>query len=432
MARNGKLTAMQVDSAALAPKRHSDGGNLYLDVRADGRRSWVFLYRFGPDSRQREAGLGKAGKGGVSLAAARLKAAEGRAMLSQRPPVDPLSVWKPPAAPPRSPTFAKAAESYIALHGPSWKNDKHRAQWVMTLAEYCRPLHSMPVDEIRTPDVLNVLQPIWRRAPETASRLRGRIEMILDYARADDEDARPNPARWKGHLANKLPNPKEIGKLVKRDGVVETVARGHHPALSYQDAPVFAARLRAQDGIAARALEFLLLTACRTGEVLGAQWSEVDLDSRLWTIPATRLKTGRKTRKPHVVPLSPRALAIIAEMGAIRSSDFVFPSGRAGRPLSHMALLMLLKARMGYTVTVHGFRSSFRDFAGDKTDASREVAEAALGHAIRGVEASYRRQTAVEKRRQLMNAWGAYCESLPGDEAPNVVPFELRSPRAII
>ena len=292
----GRLTARQVDSVVLKPGLHSDGGNLYLRVGKDGNQSWAFVYRYG--GRQREAGLGKAGgKGGVILGSARREAAKGRALLEQKPPVDPLTVWRAPPDTP-VPTFAQAAKDYIALHGPGWRNVKHAQQWRNTLANYCKPLMKRPVDQIGTEDVLACLRPIWRRAPETASRLRGRIETILDFAKTDDE-MRPNPARWKGHLANKLPNPKEIGKRVKRAGVVETVERGHFAALPYANIPAFVERLRAESGVAARGLEFLLLTAARTGEALGAKWAEIDLCARTWTIPPARLKTGKKTRKPY-------------------------------------------------------------------------------------------------------------------------------------
>jgi integrase len=421
----GKLTAKFVETAG--PGKHGDGGNLYLHVTKEDTRSWLFIYRF--SGRQREAGIGKAGKGGVPLATARQTATEGRAMLAQLPQVDPLTVWRP-APEPTTMTFGKAAADYIALHGPSWKNAKHAQQWRNTLAGYCKPLHNLPVSAIGAEDVLAVLTPIWRNAPETASRLRGRIETILDFAKVDD--ARPNPARWKGHLAFKLPNPKMIGKRVMRDGALKTVDRGHFAALPYVEMPEFIGRLRAMDGIAARALEFLILTASRTSEALDARWSELDVEAGLWTIPPERLKTGKKTRRAHVVPLSDRALAIVAEMSEIRSSAYVFPGQSEGKPLSNMAFLMLLKKRMKLAITAHGFRSSFRDWCGDETNFPREVAEAALGHVIGGVEAAYRRSDALAKRRLLMTAWAAYCEPKPEGDATNVLTFEARSPHAAV
>jgi integrase len=411
----GKLTAKFVETAPAG--KHSDGGNLYLRVTDDLTRSWMFIYRFG--GKQREAGLGRAGKGNVPLVTARQMATEGRAMLAERPAVDPLIVWR--GTPESSaPTFAQAAKSYIDLHAPTWKNAKHNAQWVMTINTYCKPLHNLRVDEIGTGAVLSVLTPIWTRAPETASRLRGRIETILDFARADDDDGRPNPARWRGHLANRLPDPNMIGKRIKREGVITTVARGHFSAMDYADVPTFIGKLRTMDGIAAPALEFLILTAARTSEVLDAKWSEVDVDSGLWTVPPERLKTGKLTRKAHVVPLSARAVEIIKAMAEIRSSDYIFPGQSDGRPLSNMAFLMLLKKRMKLAITAHGFRSSFRDWCGDETNFPREVAEAALGHVVGGVEAAYRRSDALAKRRLLMDAW----ESFLNGRRHNVV--ELR------
>ena len=353
----GRLTALQADS--LGPGLHSDGGNLYLRIGNDGGRSWVFIYRF--DGRRREAGLGKAGRGAVSLADARRKGAEGRAMLEQRPPVDPLTTWRPPTKPSVL-TFAEAAKSYRAMHEHLWKNAEHARQWRSTIDTYCKPLLKRPVDEIDTAAVLRVLTPIWTRIPETASRVRARIETIIDFAKSDDE-LRPNPARWRGHLAKKLPNPKLAGKRVKRNGVAAKVERGNHAALRYQDAPNFARRLRAEEGILVRALEFVLLTAARSGEVLGATWGEIDFESRLWSIPPERLKTGRKTKRPHVVPLSDRAIMVLEELRAISSADFIFTSHIRGQPLRANALRMLLQQRMGHgDLTVHGFRSVLQGF----------------------------------------------------------------------
>jgi integrase len=394
-----KLTATQVESAGSG--LHGDGGNLYLRVTNDLTRSWLFIYRFG--GKQRET------------------AAEGRALLNQRPPVDPLTVWRPtPEA--TAPTFAKAAADYIALHGPGWKNSKHHQQWVNTIANYCKPIHAMRVDTIGAENVLACLLPIWRNAPETASRLRGRIEIILDFAKSDDE-TRPNPARWKGHLANKLPNPQEIGKRVKRDGVVKIVDRGHFAALPYADVPNFIAKLQAIDGVAARALEFTILCGSRTNEVLGAVWSEIDLEAGTWTIPPERLKTGKKVRKPHIVPVLARAIAIINEMAALKSSDFVFNGRFDAAPLSNMTMLKLLRSIAGHGLTVHGFRSAFRDWCGDETSFPREVAEAALGHVVGGVEGAYRRSDALAKRRALMTAWEAFCTPPEDGAASNVVRF---------
>ena len=354
------------------------------------------------------------------------------ASRAQDPMIDPLTVWRALAGS-SIPTFAKAVENYLALHGPLW-NREHARQWRVTVDTYCKPLLKLPVDQIDTAAVLKVLTPIWSQIPETASRIRGRIETILDFAKLD-EDTKPNPARWRGHLAKKLPNPKEAGKTIERDGVDVRVPRNNFAALPYASVPTFAARLRAEEGVAARALEFLLLTVARSGEALGAKWSEMDFDARTWTIPVERLKTGKKTKRPHRVPLTARALAILEEMRAIASNSFVFPGRFAARPLTGKALLLLLTQRLGYDgLTVHGLRSSFRDYVGEETEFSGELAEFALAHIVRGVEGKYRRGDALEKRRKLMDAWAAYCESPPpSDEtaADNVLLFESISARAV-
>ena len=428
----GRLTALQVKSAELKPGLYGDGGNLYLRVAEGGNRSWVLIYRI--NGKQREAGLGKAGegKGAVTLKAARDQAAKGRALLNQRPKVDPLTVWKATAT--SAPTFKEAAQDYIDLHAPTWRHPKHAAQWRNSISAYCKPLYGLPIDQIDTPAVLRVLKSIWTRIPETASRVRGRIEAILDYAKADDE-TRPNPARWRGHLAKKLPSTKHLDKTVRRaGGVIETVKRGHFAALPYADIPAFMTRLRLMNSVAARALEFLILTGTRSKETRGAKWIEVDLVAGTWTIPIERLKNAKAAKQPFVVPLSARAVEIVAEMPEIDGSPYVFPGRDPHQPLSAMAFFILLR-RMGYAdITTHGFRSSFRDYAGDQTPFAREVCEAALGHVIGGVEAAYRRGDGLAKRRELMDAWEKYCAGAPpaapadaGDTADNVLPFAARA-----
>jgi hypothetical protein len=283
-----RFTATQID--ALGPGLHGDGGNLYLRVSKDGARSWVFIYRFG--GKQREAGLGKAGKNAVTLANAREQARKGRELLDQRPSVDPLTVWRPtPATSVR--TFAEAAAAYNALHESGWRSSTHARQWRQTINAYCKPLFNVPVDQIDAQMVRRALEPVWLRIPETGSRLRGRIEMIIDFAKSDD-DLKPNPARWRGGLRGKLPAPKRLGN------------RRHLTALPYADVPEFVRRLRAETSVVARAIEFVLLTATRSGEARGAQWSEIDEHAATWTIPWRRLKTGDRTREPFVVPLSGR------------------------------------------------------------------------------------------------------------------------------
>ena len=307
-------------------------------------------------------------------------------------------------------TFGQAADALLAAKESEWRNDKHRAQWRMTLTEYAAPLAKMPVAEVDTEAVLLVLQPLWQKMPETASRLRGRIEKVLDAARAKGAIPRDriNPATWRGHLEHLLPKRSKL-------------TRGHHAALPYADLPAFVAKLREREAVAARALEFTILTAARSGETMGACWSEIDLESKTWTVPAERMKAGR----PHRVPLPERAIAILEEMAAVRTGELVFPGQRAGRPLSNMALEMILRRMGADGVTVHGFRSAFRDWAGDRTSYQREVIEAALAHVIGDrAEQAYRRSDALEKRRELMQAWAAYCEP---DKPANVIALRGRS-----
>ncbi len=288
-------------------------------------------------------------------------------------------------------TFGEVADDFIASKSLEWRNAKHLAQWKMTLDVYAGPLRSMPVAEITTEHILAVMQPIWLEKPETASRTRGRIEAVLDAARTRGliHENAANPARWRGHLDHLLPKRQKL-------------TRGHHAAMLFDDVPAFVARLRKRDAMAALAVEFTILTAARSGEVLGATWSEIDLKGGVWTLPPARMKASRQ----HRVPLSARALEILHELYANRVSEFVFPGQKPNRPLSPTAMQMVLR-RMGVTdITVHGFRSSFRDWCGEMTDSPREVAEAALAH-VSGdaTERAYRRGDALEKRRELMQRW---------------------------
>jgi len=309
-------------------------------------------------------------------------------------------------------TFKQCADSYIASHRAGWRNAKHAAQWEATLATYAYPaIGDLPVQEIDTGLVCKVLEPIWTAKPETAGRVRGRIEAILDWAKARDYRAGENPARWRGHLDKLLPARSKVAKVE------------HHAALPYAELPSFMADLRAEEGIAARALEFLILTAARTGETIGARWSEVNLAEKIWLIPGERMKAG----KAHRVPLSAPALAILDKMQALRrqadrpSDQFVFPGRKAGKPLSNMAFMMLLR-RMGRDdLTAHGFRSSFRDWISERTDTPAEIAEMALAHVVGSkVEAAYRRGDLLDRRRKLMAAWGEFCNE-PADKLGNNV-----------
>jgi integrase len=395
-----KLTARAAETRA-KPGRHSDGGGLYLSISGEGRRRWVFLYTW--RGKQREAGLGAAGKGGVSLKAAREKAAEGRALVKAG--VDPIAEWNK-ANPEEVRSFGKAADDYLGVHQGGFRNEKHKAQWAMTLTRYCEPIRGMPVDAVDTEALLSVLKPLWTRVPETASRLRGRIEAVLDAAKARGfiERNEANPARWRGHLDKLLPKRAKL-------------TRGHHAAMPYAEVPAFIAELRQRPATAARALEFCILTATRSGEALAARWDEMDFEGKVWTVPAGRTKAARE----HRIPLSERAVDILREMEAERTGEFVFPGQRPGRPLSGMAFEMLLR-RINSPYTAHGFRSSFRDWAGNETLFSRELAEHALAHVIGDkAEQAYRRSDALARRRELMDAWAKHCEGAAGE---NVVAFK--------
>ena len=344
----------------------------------------------------------------VSLAEARIEAEECRKLLRKR--LDPIECRKATrgrleADTAKVMTFKDCAEAYIKAHSPGWKNAKHISQWHNTLAAYVYPeFGALPVTEIDVGLVLKALEPIWTTKTETASRVRGRIEIVLDWATARDYRTGSNPARWKGRLDKLLPPRAKVRKVA------------HHPALPYEEMSAFMKSLRAQDAISARGLEFIILTAARTGEVLGAKWSEINFEKKVWTIPDGRMKMEAE----HRVPLAPDALAILETMKEIASSDYVFPGRDNKRPLSNMAFLQLIK-RMGHgDLTVHGFRSTFRDWAAERTAYPREVAEMALAHAIENkVEAAYRRGDLFEKRRRMMDDWADYCSLPPsGDVVP--------------
>jgi integrase len=398
-ARN-KLTARGV-ATLKATGLHSDGGSLYLAIDGEGatmRRRWLYLFPW--SGKRREMGLG--GFPAVSLAdARRLRDEAERLVREGRDPIATRDLAKAERA--AKPTFGEIADKLLAAKESEWRNAKHRAQWRMTLETYAAPLRSRPVDEIDTAAVLAVLTPLWREKPETASRVRGRIEAVLDAAKAQNYRSGENAAAWRGHLSHLL------AKRAK-------LARGHHAAMAYADVPAFVAKLRECDAIAAMALEFCILTAARSGEVLGARWSEIDLAAKVWTVPAERMKATRE----HRIPLSEPALAILERLSEARTGELVFEGQRAGRPLSHNVMLNVM-SRLVDAVTVHGMRSAFRDWAGNETHFPREVAEGALAHAVGDkAEQAYRRGDALEKRRGLMEAWAAWCEPRSGS---NVVPM---------
>jgi integrase len=379
----GKLTARKVETAKAG--KYSDGGGLYLLVADGGSRKWVL--RFMKHGRAREMGLGSARE--VALAEAREAAANARKLI--REGKDPISERKRTGG---VPTFGEMADQVRESLSAGFRNEKHKAQWKTTLATYAAPLKDRPVDTIGTDDVLAALKPIWTTKPVTASRLRGRIEKVLDAARAKGVRQGENPARWRGHLDHLLPKQPKL-------------TRGHHAAMPYQDVAAFVGRLRERDGLFALALEFCILTAARSGEVLGARWSEVDLNTKVWTLPAERMKAGRA----HRVPLPARAAAILRQLAEIRTGDFVFLGQRKNRPLSGRAMNATLQRMTAGTVTVHGFRSSFRDWAGNETSYPRDLIETALAHVVGdAAEQAYRRSDALEKRRELMEAWAAYCD----------------------
>lgn len=365
---------------------------LVLYVHASGVRSWILRYKI--SSVRRDMGLGSCDD--VTLANARAAAREARAKISAG--IDPIQERKAAksalaAELDRALTFSECATKYIDAHEGSWRNDKHVKQWRTTIERYANPvMGKMLVRDVGLPQVLKVLEPIWRTKTETASRLRGRLESVLDWATVREYRTGPNPARWKGHLDNLLAEP---GKIAKTN---------HHRALAFEEMPAFMKTLRAQEGAGAKALEFAILTAARSGEVRGATFSEFDLDAAVWTVPADRMKAG----KEHRVPLSKAALAIVRAQQKIAMNQFVFPSPRAVM-LSDMTLTAVLR-RMEVDAVPHGFRSTFRDWVAEKTDYPNEMAEMALAHTISDkVEAAYRRGDLLEKRRKMMQDWADHC-----------------------
>lgn len=360
------------------------------------------MFRF--NGKRREMSMGEYPH--VTLAQARRKAFEARDQVKAG--IDPLEARKGAGGVTGEiggVTFKKFADDYLAGKKDGFRNAKHFAQWQMTIDTYAKPLHDMTVDAVKTENILAVLKPIWLKIPETASRLRGRIEMILNAAQSLGliAEEKSNPARWKGHLENLL------AKQPKRDK--------HHEALPYKDIPAFISELRQRDAIAAYALEFAILAGGRTGEIIGAKWSEFDLEEKLWIVPAGRMKAKRE----HRVPLSTRAIEILEAMKTVKINDWVFIAQR-DKPLSNMAMLQLLKRmgrngtdarKAGKHITTHGFRSTCRDWAGDCTNYPREILEQVLSHTISSkAEAAYRRGDALDKRRVLMQDWCNYCEGI--------------------
>ena len=385
-ARN-KLRVKQVESLKQVGM-YSDGGGLYLRIRESGR-SWFFVGTL--HGKRITLGLGTALD--ITLAKARERAAEARLLILDGR--DPREVWNEVRQPAVAPmTFGEFARDYVASIEDGFKNPKHRQQWANTLKTYAEPIADMALADVATDDVLRCVQPIWLEKPETASRVRGRIEKVLDAGKAKGLREGENPARMRGHLELMLP--KRSKASVK-----------HHAALPYTEMAAFMTDLKAREGIAAKALEFAILTAARSGEVRGMIWGEVDLGAKLWTVPASRMKASEE----HQVPLSDAAIRVLQAVNeeGLTPTDFVFPAPRGGS-LSDMTLSAVLK-RMGKKVTVHGMRSSFRDWAGDTTTFPREVVEMALAHTVgSATERAYRRGRALDKHRELMNAWAIFCD----------------------
>jgi integrase len=389
-----RLTVLAVKNAK-KKGRHADGGGLYLQVSSTGAKSWVYRYML--NRRVREIGLGPLHA--FTLADARAKAAEARKLKWQG--TDPLEEKRQSRAEEKGAvaqplTFKDAATAYCAGHRSGWRNQKHADQWSHTLEKHAYPVFGdLAVSMVDVGHVMKAIEPIWTRIPETANRVRGRIEAILDWAKARGYRQGENPARWRGHLDNLLPAPGKVRRVQ------------HFAALPYVEIGAFMAALRHHTGLAAKALELLILTATRTGETLGARWSEIDLDQAVWIIPGKRTKMG----KEHRVPLSAAAIALLRRIADEHTDEeLVFPGTKSGKSLSNMAMLKVLE-RMKLDVTVHGFRSCFRDWAAEQTDHGRDVAEMALAHTIESkAEAAYRRGDLFMKRKALMEDWAKYCE----------------------
>jgi integrase len=420
MARPTNRLSTRSVAAAKAKGRYADGGGLYLHVESEHLKRWVFVYQW--EKRRREIGLGKVGV--VTLAEAREAALDARRLVyaGKNPMLERRARKSPKAA---VATFGSVAEAILTTLESDLDSKKHLAQWRTSLKETAKALTPLPINEVTTDHVLGVLKPIWLKTPETASRVRGRIERVLDAAKAQGLRTGDNPARWRGHLKTLLP------KRVK-------LTRGHHAAMPFADVADFMVLLANRPAIAARALEFTILTSARTGEALGARWEEMDFDLKVWKVPKERMKA----RKEHRVPLSPAAIDVLRKSAphppkspqhldkspetpflAKGLSGLIFPGGSLDKPLSNMAMEMLLRRMNVGAWTVHGFRSTFRDWAGDTTDHRREIIEAALAHSVGStVERAYRRGDALEKRRKLMDDWEAFCLGRPAPFPKSDVP----------
>lgn len=382
------LTKVKVESL-LKPGKYIDANGLYLSIARSLSKSWVYRYQI--NGKRREMGLGPCDQ--VSLKEAREKAGDARKLQNQG--LDPKierDKLKPTS---ETLTFDQCAEAYICSHELSWRNAKHGSQWRNTLKTYAAPIIGfLPVDQVDTSLVMQIIEPIWKTKTETASRVRGRIENIISWAMVKNYHPGPNPAVWRGHIDQLLPNRSKV-QPVK-----------HHTSMPYTEIEAFMSKLILNDSLSARALEFTIVTAVRTSEALNAKWYEIDFDKKLWTIPAERMKASRE----HRVPLSDQAIKLLENLP--RTNDFLF-SVRADKPMSNMAMLTFLKKSMKHsTLTVHGFRSTFRDWAAEVSSFPRELAESALAHVLNDkTEAAYQRGDLLDKRREMMAAWATYSNS---------------------
>lgn len=386
----GKLSAVTVRGKQPSGE-YVDGNGLYLKVKPSGAKSWLFRYQ--RKGKRVRMGIGSTSK--LSLKDARTKVHEYKTLLldgkdpklirdAKEQEKQKNQIW----------TFDRCAEAYISAHAPSWKNKKHAQQWRNTLKQYASPVFgSLPVEEITTPLIMRVIEPIWLTKTETASRVRGRIERVLSWAIVNGYRPHPNPALWRGNLMELLPAPAKVAKPV------------HHPALPYQELGVFMQSLSEHSSLNAKAMTFTILTACRTNEVLAASWDEINLNANIWTIPADRMKSER----PHRVPLSKQAIALLDQLP--RVEGWLFPSVKYGKHLSNMAMLNLMNRQLKRPdLTIHGFRSTFRDWVAEQTNYQRELAEAALAHVLGDkTEAAYQRGDMLEKRAELMQAWADFA-----------------------
>ncbi|WP_321803882.1 tyrosine-type recombinase/integrase [Burkholderia sp. BCC1988] len=389
-----KLTAQQIKHAK--PGYLGDGGGLWLQVSPAGTKSWVFRFTIG--KRRREMGLGSVDT--FTLVEARQKALACRRLVADG--VDPIDqrIIERAAFKPAAPTFATCADKYIDANRAAWSNAKHADQWTNTLTTYAGPVFGhLPVDHVTTEKIIEAIGDLWATKTETATRVRQRIEAVLDWATVRGYRTGENPARWKGHMDKLLPKPSKVKRVE------------HHAALPYGDVAAFMATLAGAAGTATRCLEFTVLTACRTGESIGALWSEIDLDAAVWTIPAERMKAKRS----HRVPLSDAAVRLLSTLPREQDNDHVFIGTRAGKGISNMSMLAVLKRLKRTDLTVHGFRSCFRDWAAERTQFPRELAEAALAHIVGSeTERAYQRGDMFDRRRLMMQAWADFTASQPG------------------